>query len=853
MQLDEKDVFEKPRSKKSARKPVQPTPVVATATARPPKIAWNLTFDKIHILSILDTVFDWSFYALIFLLPLYFSPFIQDTVEFAKQQLLFAGVFWLALIALVRAIVSEKIQFKGSLMLIGFGAVLLTTLVATITSAYPYSSFFGVDRHHAMSFSTLTALVIFATLSMHTLTARHLLRGWYLLIGSFVLGTILTLLQLLGVFALPWQFAKSAAFTPFGAHDLWGVALALGIVTSVSLLLRLSLGDEKNKQLTSFALAGTVGLFLICLIILDDWRLWLMVVAGLVTTLSFLFWKLPQDKKIVWLVLPSFIIVLAGAMTIIHPPRLVSLPMSAQPTFKTSAMIAWDSLKNVPLFGYGPGAYFTAYSQHKPGEINKANIFNLWSARFEQSNSALFTAIAETGAIGILGMILLSFFVKLAIWRKLRDSVLDENFLLFATATAGLSVLALASLLKPTNMLVMFLLWFTLGAIAVFSSRTIGTLAARNQNQFLVFSSIVLSVVAIAGLVGGIINVQRITADAAYAGALSEDRRLADQASKGEVKPDDMNSLLEQLQKAAQRNQSNDTYFRTLSQGLLSKALRLANASNGAERLAEIQSHTSAALEAAKRAIEISGHDARNLENLASIYQTIAPFTGGADAFAVEFYTKAMALDPLNPALQIQLARVHLDAALPLLKKAEGEEDKEKKAAALAEGNKRLNESSTALEKAIAIKEDLPAAYYYLALIKAQEQKKEEAVALLDKAVQYNLALAQVGVQDQGLFNLAGNVYNLLGDKDKALQSLQLGLSIKFDDQQSLWNYANLLAEKGDKDTAIKVLEKLLELTPGNQEILNKLDELRGKHNAKDKEEVLSAPEQAPVEEETND
>lgn len=848
MQFEEKDLLET-KNKKTVRRarPAQVEQPFETSPLAPPMPSR----DRGQWTALLDKVFEWSLYGLVFLIPLFFLPFTSDALEFNKQALFCVGVFWLWLVYAANLIMNEKIEIKGTSLYIGFGALLLAWLSASVASINPPVSFSGTDSQQFVSFFTLLSGVALAVLLTHVAHARMAIFSLSSLIASLSLVSVIGILQLAGTFLFPWQFTKTTAFTPVGSYDLWGTLVALGLIIAVTLLIRLSLTETARKQAYSIALAICTGLFLIVLILLDDWRLWLGSILGLGVVLVTLYAKLPKEKKVAWLVLPSFIIVLAATLSFVHIQRFLPLPPLAQPTLATSAQLTIDTLKKAPLLGYGPGTFLTTWTQFHPKEINNINVMGLWSARFFQGSSTFFTVVAGVGILGLLAIILMIVLLGTKMVRAFLTRPFDDEYLSIVGYSSALIALAFFLLTKPSNMTLAVVAWLLVGLFSSLTARTATVISNSNSNRFLILSSLVLSVVCVAGLVGGITMGQRYVAELTYAKGLSLDRGLGQKIASGQtIQASEVDALINQLGRALEGNPSSSAYARALSQALVYKVQAIAKGEAAQDQLALLREATSLAIESGKRALAIHPRDIRNTENLASVYQAISPYTGGADQFAIEWYKKSSELDPQNPLLKVNLARVHLDAWARNTRTAQAEKDTEKRSALTAEAGSALRNADSALKEALSLKGDLPSAHYLLATVQSSQKRKEDALISLDRAVALNANLDAQQV-DQSLFYLAGILYSSLDQQDKALQATQLALQLKPTDQSSLWLYANLLADKGEKANAQKVLERLLELNPTNEQVLDRLKELRGEkpQSSSSRNKATQATEPIPGEE----
>lgn len=811
------------------------TPTSQTTPSETTQVVKNNTASKKQLLSLIDRVFEWCLYGLVFLIPLFFLPFTSDVLEFNKQTLLFVGTFILALLFALRVVFMERIQLRPTLVYIGFGAWLIVWLCASIFSLYPYTSFVGIEKQEFMSFSTILTLILFACILINALEKKTIIRAASSLLLSVTLATIFGLLQLWNIYLFPWDFTKTNAFNTIGLTSLWGGVIAIALIISLVGILRLSfLTDisQKQKQNLSILLSLFASLSLITLIIIGNWHLWLSVFIGTCFFLGFLIIKLPKKERILWLLLPSFVIALSLILTFFSPPRIVALPLQAQPTFQTSFSVTLQELKQSPLFGSGPGTYFSSFSHFRSKELNKLNLFKLWDVRFDQSGSTLLTVLSSIGILGLLGILI---FVALFLYKVLlyliKEPLTQEYILLLGTVSA-LIVLRFFSIFEPSNITLVFLFWLFVASATYITSSKERISHDQDKNRFLLVTSLSLYIILSLGLVGLFFTFKRYQADVTFAQALVLDQKLSGIIKANQnIDQKELDTLIDYLTRATQQSPKNHTYPRVLSQALLYKIHGLAQTQADLEKNKLIvQPAALLAIDAAKRSVTLNPHDSRNTQNAAQVYKSLIPLMGqnqqGALDAIEDYYKKSIELDPTNPELIVEVAKFHLDlAAVALQKTQQGKTDSEK-----SEAKKDLESYLSAAEKNLTqakdVKEDYAPTYYYLSLIQIQHNQKDDAITNLDKSTQFN---AQLGVRDADpfLFYLTGLTYNTLGQKAKAQDSFNSAVLIKPDYQLALWQLGTVLAEEQKKDDAIKVLEMLLKLDPQNKVIQDKIKEVK--------------------------
>ncbi len=785
--------------------------------------------EKKKRVDLLEKIFEWSLYSFIFLVPVFFLPLTGDVLELNKQMLIFLATLWFAILFISKSIVAEKIQIKYSPVYAGFGGLLVAWLIASIFSVYPYNSIIGLDKQAFISLSTLLSLGILAFVVVNNFSATHVSKMLLSFLSSMTLVIIIGIFQFFGIFLIPLAMTKTNAFNTIGLADAWGVLVAISLLISVTLIIRGSLIQERHTKIISILLSLFTSLCLIALVILGDRGIWMSIILGLTLILSILYLKLPQDQKVAWLVLPSFIAVFSLTMVFFNP-RVIQLPFSAQPSLSASIGITFSTLVDSPLVGYGPGNYITSYTKFRPKEINNANMLGLWTVRFDQSGSAILTAIAETGMLGLLGMLATVILLGLLIYRELSTKKMDENYLLFLGLSSALLAIILLGIIKTANITIIFTAWILIVCIFLFTAKSLKVIKSSHSNRFLILSSLSLYAILAIGCVGGFFAVKHYVADVRMAQGLLLDQKLSQATRAGKnITVTDVDKLIQKFSSAATIDNANHVYPRLISQALLYKISALTkDSTNAQQNISTIQSSASLAIDTAKRAVALNPSDVRNIQNLATTYQTIAPFADGVDNFVAESYKKALALDPKNPSILLEFAKAYLDSASFHTAKANQTKDESIKAGEKSSVQTALTNAEKNLKDAIVLKSDYADAYLYLGITYAQMNNKSDALQNFDLAKDVNLKLAQIQSASESTFYLLGLGYSGFDQKDKAEESFRYAIALKPDYQLARWQYGLLLASmEGRKEDGIAMIETILTYDPNNQIIIQKIHELR--------------------------
>lgn len=302
-----------------------------------------------------------------------------------------------------------------------------------------------------------------------------------------------------------------------------------------------------------------------------------------------------------------------------HRPQLLG--------FKTSWVIAVESLKNKPLWGVGPANFVNAFAAYRPLQFNQSK---KWNLLFSQPANFWFHIWTE---IGILGLVLWVWFLVVLwrVWRKKKDDPLSWILLFLAVAEFILPVgavtiwlfLLLASLFVSGQEIVADLPEWARRSIA-----TVMVLIVAGLSFFLGHA-----LIAEYWFVRSLVAINHNNGMAAY-----------------------------RCQQRAVRNNRFVLPYR-LGRSQTDLALVAALARRGKNLKAKDKQALTAlvqeAIVEAKAGVALEPHSFLAWRNLAQTYQQLINLAKGADQWAIAAHQQAISLNPLDPRLRLSLGGIY--------------------------------------------------------------------------------------------------------------------------------------------------------------------------------------------------
>lgn len=546
-------------------------------------------------------------FVLAFLTPLFFLPFTADYFIFNKFYL----ITLLASISLVAWCIRNLTRGKISFTFSPSFLPLLILVIANVVSSVWLS-----PTQHMSLFGQTTLFVSLAIIFITTTSSQKN----HILVDSVVYGLISSA-TLLSIFSILHRFGLTSKLIQWEPLDSKFFNLTGGILPALTYTLPIAIATVGMSVVTKKWITKSI-LFA---------AIMLMIVAA-ITNISLLF---PQDKQ----------------------PVIAILPYNASWSITVDIFKNWQTA----ILGTGPETYVSTFTRLRPSYLNYDK--NFWNLRFGESGSFLLTLITTTGLIGGLSF-LIAFARPLLSSLRHKKQFSEEPtlvFLLLSTLTSLISFILFPAGVTSLTLGIVSLIALTvsyklLGFKNVKDtsfSLSSSTETPSNYSE-LTTDADISAVRAFLPWVTTVLSVTLICLYWYFAIPAYQASEMIKEASDI-VKTNTVGSFMKQAN-AAKLDVYNPNYQTILSQTYQSIATYYLNKENKTEddKKNAIDA-MQRAVDAGRQAAKLDPFNVASYENLASIYQSFIGNADGASDYAVSHLAQAVAIDPTNPRLRLQL------------------------------------------------------------------------------------------------------------------------------------------------------------------------------------------------------
>lgn len=801
-------------------------------------------------------------YTLAFVLPLAFTPWTLERLEFSKQMVLFILISAALTAWLLKILVTRTFRFVKTPLDLPILAYLAIYLLASIFSVDRVASFMGFYGSFHGNFFQLLFLTVFYYLIVNNFATTAELKK---LVGIFILSTSLTLIfvfmQFFGWFVLPFDFSKFTNFNTVGG------LLILAVFSCAMVILHL--GFKENSWFSPFGgklwrIIGIAAAFIVLLTVNFNYA-WMGLIAGLFIYMVFQIGLSPNFsmKNIVAPLVLAILVIgfLVSTWVFRIAPFGNMLQFDLAPEvrldYKTASPVLKGSVAEKPVLGSGPNTFLYAFSKHREESFNTSQF---WNERFGRAPSEAAEYLVGTGILGLLAFEILSLvFMGYAIFFLLRRKD-PESWNLALTLFSSFAALWILHWFFFFNTTLSFIFWLLIGSFVAVTRVAEGERVKITSFSFANSPRQTVSAVSIVSLSLVLVIVFLFFASAIYSADVYYNKGL-----KAVSKPETYDQAQSSFERAIQLNRFRPDYYLSYGEFL---SIRINQELAKPNRdLALIENWLTSGINVARQAVELSPNNWTAWERLAGLYTFARPLVAGVDKFIIESLTKATEQNPNNPILFLELGQVYrlasrrLDATI-VGKGADSDsdglyDDREKElgsdpddpdtnANGVLDGNEvlsGLNPAQTgalpdtflsqyiktdpenqlkaieAFRKAIALKPDYAAAYVELAATLSLQHKYAEAALELEKVV-------QLTPQNIDSHLALGVAYYNAGRIDDAVTQFQLISRAVPNHANARFFLALSLERLGNLKNALAEYRKVLELNPDNELLKTKVADL---------------------------
>ena len=600
--------------------------------------------------------------ALAGLTPILFLGLTTNFFDIPKLILLVVSTFVLYALWIASWIIKGKVVITKTPLDIPLLLLLFAVVVSAFFSSSRNPSIYGIfPEVHGSAISWVTYILLYFVAASNLKDIKHIKTLLYAFYASASFVALISILSFFGIY-LPFEIARGLNFTPAGS------TFSIAAFLLVLLPLALFSSINRNNHLPQiFAVLMSV-LFSLTIILIGTTPLYVLLLIIYLICLYYNFSKTGLPILIIPILISVFVLIFTF---VDFPGNKIfgmrnNFPQEVQLPLDISWKISASAFRDAPFVGTGPATFLYNFTSYKPIEFNQM-IF--WNFSFGTAYNEFLQFLATLGLFGFVALasfsgLIVIYGLKYLFLRKFEETADDTHVLLPALALGGLvSVMLLLIHASTLTFMVVILL---LMASFMMSQKHIREktsefsmgvkLSSSSSGRFdlLPVIFLILFMVAAIPLSGKIYRA--VVADYYHRLALS-------QASVDGAK------TYEYLQKAENLNPHIDLYRVDMAQTNFALANALASQKGPTQENPEgtltdqdkqtIQTLITQAINEGRASVALAPRSSRNWQVLALIYRNITGVAGNSLAFALDAYGRAIQLDPLNPALRVDVGAIY--------------------------------------------------------------------------------------------------------------------------------------------------------------------------------------------------
>lgn len=767
---------------------------------------------KKYLSTSFDMIAFWVLSVSLWLLPIAVMSVHGLAFDVSKKFLLVISVLLAGLFWLIGRLQENSFTLPKNWILPAGGLIVLSFLLSAMFSGTVIPSLIGIGYEQLTAFSVF---VYFLLAFLISILFQSKTRVFNFYVGLFTSFTVVFLFQAI---RLLWAAIFSSAFPlavfANSATNLVGkwndLGIFFGLIAVLALALKELLPAAANKLVKLFftfvLVASLIGLVIInfyeAWVLLGLSALFILVYAASFhdrvrpgTTNSRAKVQVLRPALWVFLVALAFIVLArnGSGLSIKINSLNRSLDVSSfevRPSWAGTSSILNQTIKHDPVFGVGPNKFVDQWVKYKPAGVNDTQF---WNIDFNFGISFFPTVIVMTGIIGAIALALFLLAIIGYGFNGLFKKVSDHNSRsLAATTFIGLLYLLVFGFIYTSDTVVLSLTFALAGlfvAILHESKATTNWSISLLKDPKVNFVSI-LSFVAIIliSVTGGYFVVQKFWSVVVFQKALAEFGV-----------DNDVNQTYAVVEKAIKLSRE-DVYYRALMELNLLQMSELLNKPDLTQDqiVAGLKDLIVLAQANADKAISLNKSNYLNWTSKARLYEVLVPPPLAIDdayALAVQFYQEALKLNPNNPAIFFNLARL------------EASQDKRQ-------------EAKDYLNQAIAQKKNYTSALVALAQLEIEDGNIKEVIQKVEQAI-----LLSRG--DAGLWFELGFLYYRDGNYEATVQAMDQAIALSGDYSNARYFLGLALSKLNDRAGALEQFVAIEKLNPDNEEVKNIISNLQ--------------------------
>jgi len=660
-----------------------------------------------------DSIIGGILVLIFFLCPLFFTGLVAQTIGFEKITLFYFLVLLGVVAWVTKGVVSGELHFKRTPLDIPILALLITFIISTILSVSPRISLIGHYGNAPKSLAAVIIYILFYYLLVNNLNLKRIKLLFWAFIASASLIAVYSLLQIFGIFVLPFGFTKAISFNPLGSTT--GLTMFLTIVLPLLIVGAAQLNEIqpnlKNKIVINIfrvllIIIGLVSLAIMAL--LNAFTFWPAALVAVVITLMFFLSKVIKISN-TNIIIPIVAFLLIIVLLVLGNFNIVDLKLPTE--VGLSRQVSWEVAKanmiKDPIFGSGPSTFDYSFAKYKDSNFNSSL---LWNVRFDTPSGIFFELAAGVGALGTLAVVVvLLIALSICFISLIKTSATDMQSILLALFASFITIIIFAALFAINSALVLISLIIAVFglaiAIAIYPERfTSVALTFRTSPKYALALAAIFLTVSAGVVILFTMGIKMYLADvyAYQASTVSE-----------------IDQKIIYLTKANQLAPYRDVYYVSLANNYMARANQEAL---GAKNQSIIENSLALAIDNGKKAVALTPNNVANSEALALIYENASFYTRGALEWAENLYNKAAELEPASPVPALRLGLINMA-------RANAETDNK------TEQEYYINEAIKKYDEALAKKSDFGAALYGKAIAYERLNKPDDAIENLKQAV----------------------------------------------------------------------------------------------------------------------